>query len=337
MSAPKGHSVLVPDLRERRYLDRSRGEIMLLVVFAAMLATGAVAGVAWAAGLDAVRDRLVHPDLLWLPVAAAVLLPAYMGYIAAYRAVTEVEGERPLDWRATAAVVATGFGVFHVRGGFGVDLEAMHQSCDSPAEARSRVLGLGALEYAVLAPAASIAAMLVLAEGTRISWGMTLPWAIAVPLGFLFGFAALRHHGRFHRRGGLAGAIAGALHGVDILRRLAFTSPRVAISAYAGMTLYWAAEIFALWAMLHAFLGHAPNWPSVIVGYATGYALTRRTLPLAGAGVVEALLPFALSWMSYPLAAAVVAVGAYRIVNLWLPLVPALAGLRAERRARLVM
>jgi hypothetical protein len=327
--------VVVPDLRERRDLDRGRGEITLLVIFAAMLATGAVAGVAWAAGLDAVRDRLVHPDLLWLPVAAAVLLPAYIGYIAAYRAVTEVEGDRPLDWRATAAVVATGFGVFHVRGGFGVDLEAMHQSCSSPEQARSRVLGLGALEYAVLAPAASIAAMLVLAEGTRISWGMTLPWAIAVPLGFLFGFAALRHHGRLHRRGGLAGAVAQALEGVDILRRLAFTSPRVTISAYAGMTLYWAAEIFALYAMLHAFLGHAPDLPSVIVGYATGYALTRRTLPLAGAGVVEALLPFALSWMSYPLAAAVVAVGAYRIVNLWLPLVPALAGLRAERRARL--
>jgi uncharacterized membrane protein YbhN (UPF0104 family) len=197
------------------------------------------------------------------------------------------------------------------------------------------VLGLGALEYAVLAPAASVAAMLVLAEGTRISWGMTLPWAICVPLGFLFGFAALRHNGRLNRRGGIAGGIAQALHGIDILRRLAFTSPRVTISAYFGMTLYWAAEIFALWAMLHAFLGHAPDLPSVIVGYATGYALTRRTLPLAGAGVVEALLPFALSWMSYPLAAAVVAVGAYRVVNLWLPLVPALAGLRAERRARL--
>ena len=329
--------MLVPDLRERRYLDRGRGEIMLLVVVGAILAVGAVFGVAWAAGLDAVRDRLLHVDLVWLPIAAAVLLPAYAGYISAYRAVTEVEGERPLEWRATAAVVATGFGIFHVRGGLGVDLEAMHQSCSSPAEARSRVLGLGALEYAVLAPAASVAAMLVLVEGTRISWGMTLPWAICVPLGFLFGFAALRHNGRLHRRGGFAGAIAQALEGVDILRRLAFTSPRVTISAYAGMTLYWAAEIFALWAMLHAFLGHAPDLPSVIVGYATGYALTRRTLPLAGAGVVEALLPFALSWMSYPLAAAVVAVGAYRVVNLWLPLVPALAGLRAERRARLVM
>jgi uncharacterized membrane protein YbhN (UPF0104 family) len=327
--------VFVPDLRERRYLDRGRGEIVFLVVVAAMLAAGAVAGVAWAAGLDAVHDRLVNVDLVWLPVAAVVLLPAYAGYIAAYRAVTEVEGERPLEWRATAAVVATGFGVFHVRGGLGVDLEAMHQSSSSPGEARCRVLGLGALEYAVLAPAASIAAMLVLAEGSRISWGMTLPWAIAVPLGFLFGFAALRHNNRLHRRGGLAGAIAQALEGVDILRRLAFTSPRGTISAYVGMTLYWTAEIFALWAMLHAFLGHAPDIPSVIVGYATGYALTRRTLPLAGAGVVEALLPFALSWMSYPLAAAVVAVGAYRIVNLWLPLVPALAGLRAERRARL--
>ena len=327
--------MLVPDLRERRYLDRGRGEIMLLVVVGAILAVGAVFGVAWAAGLDAVRDRLLHVDLVWLPVAAAVLLPAYAGYISAYRAVTEVEGERPLEWRATAAVVATGFGIFHVRGGLGVDLEAMHQSCSSPAEARSRVLGLGALEYAVLAPAASVAAMLVLVEGTRISWGMTLPWAICVPLGFLFGFAALRHNGRLHRRGGFAGAIAQALEGVDILRRLAFTSPRVTISAYAGMTLYWAAEIFALWAMLHAFLGHAPDLPSVIVGYATGYALTRRTLPLAGAGVVEALLPFALAWVAVvPLAPAVLAVFAYRIVNLWLPLVPAAAAVPRVRRLR---
>jgi len=61
--------------------------------------------------------------------------------------------------------------------------------------------------------------------------------------------------------------------------------------------------------------------------------LTRRTLPLAGAGAVEALLPFALSWCGISLAAAVLAVFAYRVCNLWLPLLPAALGLRSLRAA----
>jgi len=69
-----------------------------------------------------------------------------------------------------------------------------------------------------------------------------------------------------------------------------------------------------------------------VVGYATGYALTRRTLPLAGAGAVEALLPFALTWVGYGLPSAVLAVFAYRVFNLWLPLGPAAAALYALRR-----
>jgi uncharacterized membrane protein YbhN (UPF0104 family) len=66
----------------------------------------------------------------------------------------------------------------------------------------------------------------------------------------------------------------------------------------------------------------------MIVGYATGYALARRALPLAGAGVVEGLMPFALNWVGFPLAASVLAVIAYRIFNLWLPMIPAVISLR---------
>jgi len=69
----------------------------------------------------------------------------------------------------------------------------------------------------------------------------------------------------------------------------------------------WAGEVFVLWVCLAAFTRHTPSVEAVVVGYATGYALTRRTLPLAGAGAVEALLPFALSWCGIPLAAAVLA------------------------------
>jgi uncharacterized membrane protein YbhN (UPF0104 family) len=100
------------------------------------------------------------------------------------------------------------------------------------------------------------------------------------------------------------------------------------------MAVYWAGEVFVLWVCLAAFTGHTPSVAAVVVGYATGYALTRRTLPLAGAGAVEALLPFALVWVGYGLPAAVLAVFAYRVFNLWLPLGPAAVGLwHLQRRA----
>src|SRR3954452_1676463 len=107
---------------------------------------------------------------------------------------------------------------------------------------------------------------------------------------------------------------------------------RHGFKALAGMAFYWAGEVFVLWVCLAAFTRHLPSIPAVVVGYATGYALTRGPLPLAGAGAVEALLPFALEWVGFPLPAAVLAVFAYRIFNLWLPIVPAVAGVIALRR-----
>jgi uncharacterized membrane protein YbhN (UPF0104 family) len=100
-----------------------------------------------------------------------------------------------------------------------------------------------------------------------------------------------------------------------------------------GTAVYWFGDIVCLWACLQAFTHGTPDIELLLIGYATGYALTRRTLPLAGAGAVEALLPFALSWTGISLAAAVLAVFAYRVCNLWLPLIPAALGLRSLRAA----
>ena len=100
---------------------------------------------------------------------------------------------------------------------------------------------------------------------------------------------------------------------------------------WAAMAAYWLGDMACLWACLRAF-GVQLSVPALIVAYATGYAMTRRTLPLGGAGIVEALLPFALLWGGSPLAAAVLAVFAYRVFNLWLPLLPALASLPTLRR-----
>jgi uncharacterized membrane protein YbhN (UPF0104 family) len=103
--------------------------------------------------------------------------------------------------------------------------------------------------------------------------------------------------------------------------------------AFVGTTLYWVGDIGCLWACLRAF-HDSPDIAALVIGYATGYALTRRTLPLGGAGSVEALVSFALAWTGIPLAKAVLAVCAYRLFNLWLPLLPAAIGLRHLKRWR---
>jgi uncharacterized membrane protein YbhN (UPF0104 family) len=103
--------------------------------------------------------------------------------------------------------------------------------------------------------------------------------------------------------------------------------------AFVGTTLYWVGDVGCLWASLRAFHS-SPDLAALVIGYATGYALTRRTLPLGGAGSVEALVSFALAWTGIPLAKAVLAGCAYRIFNLWLPLLPAAIGLRYLKRWR---
>ena len=92
-----------------------------------------------------------------------------------------------------------------------------------------------------------------------------------------------------------------------------------------GTGLYWAGDIACLWGAL-AFFGNPPlSVPALIIGYATGYVLTRRSLPAGGAGVVEIALTFALYWVGLPFGRALLGVVIYRLFNLWLPIVPALA------------
>ena len=160
--------------------------------------------------------------------------------------------------------------------------------------------------------------------------GLTLPWAITVPLGFAAALWAVGHRQRFADKGHWRDGLAQALESIHVLRCL---FARRHLAGPVGAAVYWFGEMACLWACLHAFAHGAPNVELLLVGYATGYALTRRTLPLGGAGAVEALLPFALSWTGVPLAAAVLAVFTYRIFNFWLPVVPAVVGLRSLRAA----
>lgn len=320
-------------LRPRGHFDQGTWELLLFIVLGAVLALGTTLAVAWAAGFDEVYHRIVHVRPLWIPIVLAGQVVAYVGYMLAYREVARVERGPELGMMRLAGVVFTGFGIFVAHGGFSADVIALRGTGISKRDARARVLGLGALEYLLLAPAVCICAIIILAHGSsKPAIGLTLPWAIAVPLGFVAALIGLRYCSKFaNARTGWRGAVAHALAAVVMLRRLA-TDPFRHGSAFVGMGLYWAGEIASLSAALSAFGSTRPAIAALVVGYATGYALTRRTLPLAGAGVVEALLPFALFWAGATLASAVLAVFVYRFFNLWLPLIPAVAGVRSLGR-----
>jgi uncharacterized membrane protein YbhN (UPF0104 family) len=314
-----------------RQLGRKR-RLGLLIAVGGVLAFGASVGVASVAGWQRTWQVLVYPQWIWLPVAFGAEVVAYVGYTFAYREVVRAEGGHELGISKAAALVATGFGVFVQAGGFALDRLALQRAGLSANEARARVLGLGALEYVVLAPATAVAALIIVLGHTRISEAFTLPWVIAVPAGFAFALLALRLKERFRlRRHGWHGHLRDALVALDLTVSLTRRPLEYGL-ALIGIGLYWAGDILCLWCTLHAFSAGTPTVPQLIVGYATGYALTRRTLPLGGAGPVDALLPFALGWVGIALAPALLAVVAYRLINLWLPLLPALGSLPTLRR-----
>ena len=227
--------------------------------------------------------------------------------------------------------MATGFGVFLQGGGFALDREALKRSGLDEREARARVLGLGALEYSILAPVAHVAALVVFLDDNRVSKSLTLPWIVGVPAGAAVALAALRYRRRIERPSGWRSHIGHALTALRPVLSICRSPFRYGLGL-VGISLYWVGDVFCLWAALHAFYAHPPPVAQLVVGYATGYAVTRRALPLGGAGIVEALLPFALGWVGIELAAALLAVVAYRTINLWLPMVPALISIPALAR-----
>jgi uncharacterized membrane protein YbhN (UPF0104 family) len=314
--------------------------LALVVAAAGVLAFGAFAGLSWWAGFVSVYHHLTHIHWWWIPVALGAEAVSYVGYIVAYREVARAEDGAELDLSSTAAVVATGFGVFLSSGGFALDEAVLRSAGVPPREARARVLGLGALEYVVLAPAAMGAAIFVLLfHRPDIDAGLTLPWIIGVPVGFAAAAVLMLNRARLRtRRQGWRSHLANAIEALNLVQRMALRPIPYGL-AFVGMALYWAGDIACLWAALHVFFQEPPTLAILVLGYATGYALTRRTLPLGGAGVVDTLLPLSLVWLGIAFAPAVVAVVVYRFMNLWLPMLPALAGLPtlkqlSRRRAR---
>jgi uncharacterized membrane protein YbhN (UPF0104 family) len=296
---------------------------------ATAIAAIAVLLIAWVTGADAVGRAFEDLQPGWIALIAGTELAAYPAYVVAYRSIARVHGHAPLELPLVARVVVAGFGPFAIGGGFGIDKRALHALHQDERSARVRVLGLGTLEWALLAPATCVVSIVFLATNADILPSLLWPWALAVPVGFGAGLWASMpgRRERLARIGGRRRAwLADALDGVGILHTL-IRSPRGYAGAWLGTALYWAADIGAFYGGLRTF-GLDPGAGKVILAYATGYAATRRSLPLGGAGVTEVLMTYSLYWVREPLAPALAAVVAYRAFNFLLAATPALIARR---------
>jgi uncharacterized membrane protein YbhN (UPF0104 family) len=305
-------------------MERLRRNPRQMLLAALALAAGGAALVAADGDFANVADALTPFRAGWVAIAFGAQVFAFAGYTLAYRRIIALHDGPRLSPSLVVRLVMTGFGAFAPGGGFAIDYQAVKALEGDERAATVRVLALGALEYVVIAPAACVAAAAMLVFGSDAMPSVLWPWAIAVPVGFGVGFwAATRNEDISRgRRGKMRRILDDALAGIELIRQMSMR-PLSYLPALLGIAAYWGGEVVSLWACLRAVdvtLGVGP----LIVGLATGYALTRRSMPLAGAGITEALLSFALVWVGVGLPSALVAVVIYRLLSFVLPMLPAL-------------
>jgi uncharacterized membrane protein YbhN (UPF0104 family) len=301
--------------------------------------------------LDAVREG----DWRWLPVCAAGEVLAYVGYVLAYRDLARVDGGPELRYGVIARIVAAGFGAFVLSsaGGPAVDFWALSRAGLSRNEAVTRVLAMNTMKFGALGLAAALASLALLAGlGSGAPLAFAVPWLavvttcvalaawlsgpglgsrLAAPAidrvhGAGCGLRAFEHCLRYLLREGLHDAVRGVVHVRSVVRRpLRYTAGNL------GYPLYWAGDVVCLWGGLRAFGVHV-GAAELVLAYCTGYVVTILPLPGGGTGGVEAAMTYALHMVGVPLAPALLGVAVYRVVNFWLPIVPAVLVLPTLRR-----
>ena len=325
----------------RRVRDWIEARPLLALIAPTVLALGAVAGLAYVAGGERIdrAARNLHPG--WLLLCLGGELLAYAGYVLMVRDTAKVDNGPKLTFGRSLQAVVAGFGVFAATrssGGFAVDYWVLRSAGEDKDGAVARVLALGALEYAVLAPAALISSIAILVSGEDIPLSLTLPWLLVIPGAIAaVWISAPERAARYSNPRGdsrIANTFAHAVRGLSILRTMFTSTPREHGLGLLGTAAYWAGDIACLWGALQVFGNPRLSVPALILGYATGYVLTRRSLPAGGAGLVEIALTFALHWVGFPFVRALLGVVVYRLFNLWLPILPALATLPAVNELR---
>jgi uncharacterized protein (TIRG00374 family) len=299
-----------------------------------------------------IADAARRAHQSWFPLCLAGKLLAYVGYVMAYRDVARADGGPRIGVWSIFRIVIVGFGAFVVgssAAGLAVDYWALRRAGAGPHESTRRVLALNTLQWAVIAAAAALSALLLLVGlGGGAPPGMELPWLVIVPtcvaaavwttqsrrVGRLTAVPPRSDAREFTQRArrSIRVAFADAIGGVALVRHI-ITHPREYPAALAGFPVYWFGDLLTLYAALRAFGVHLDP-ASLVLAYTTTFVLTAVPLPAGGSGGIEASLALTLHLLGAPLAPALLGVVVYRLFSFWLPVLPALAFLPTVKQLR---
>lgn len=316
----------------RNYVERRTLDIAALVAVAFALDLAAAVGLSYVAGFTRVRAALEAFDPVWvLPVVAGIAV-SFVGYYYAYRETYRAEDGPELPTQELRAVVVAGFGGFFAHGATAMDQYALEGAGADTRDATVRVGVLGGLEHGTLGligTAAGIAALALARPAPPLDF--QYPWAVIPIPGMLLAFwLADRYRDQLRNRKGLRAKLGVFLDTIHLIKHM-FERPRAHWAGPAGMTIFWLAELAAVWCALAAF-GFFMNGASFALGYLTGAVFTRRTGPLAGAGVLMLCLPVTIWYSGAPFGTVIAAVFVVRFLSFWLPLPFSLASLPTLRR-----
>lgn len=251
-------------------------------------------------GLHTVIKHLLNADTIWLLLVIGAQSMAFWAYVIPYKYTFK------LNYREAAIHSFEGFNPT-LGGGVRYDLKTHLGQ-------RARVYYLGLWEYLVLAPAVLIAAIYGFING-GVPSPLSLPWIIGVPSGF--GMFALtlslrkRIASRFPKSRRVLNFMFGLLKHQDL---------KGSLLLMVGMLLYWVGELFSLWGALELFDVHL-SWFALLLAYATGYVISRRSLPLGGAGILLVALALSLYWVGAALSVTLLVALAYQVFNLTIPII----------------
>jgi uncharacterized membrane protein YbhN (UPF0104 family) len=290
---------------------------------ALVLAAGVSLAMAIYAGVDRTEAAAKGVEPLWLLIALVGTAVSYAGFATAFQGTVIRGAVRQMPRSLAIKLVAFGAAASSLLGGYSVDRRALQAAGASRGDADVRVVTMSSLEYAVLAFAAWVSAIALLGD-KHAEKAVTVPWTVGFPIGCLLALAAVTYiRSPGSAAEGLLRRVAGITLDALAMLREQVRHPLRNRAAWAGIVLHWAGDLAIMWAALRC-LGLQPPLAPIILGYATGYVFSPRSLPLAGVGVTEALMPLALSWVGITLAHAVVAVFLYRGARLLVAVPPAL-------------
>ena len=296
-------------------------------------------------GFDDAVAKLDDANWIWLAVAVAFNVVAFIAYVALFRGVLagrrDDAVQRRLDLKASYQITMAGLAatrIFSAAGAGGVVLSywALRKAGMPRRRSACRMVAFLVLMYSVYTLALIIFGVLLrtgVLPGDDPFGGTVVPAIVAAAMMAVFLLIALipddleRRMGRFPAgsRGkryltrfakGPATVASGVRTAIDYVRH-----PRRGALAVGGAVGFWAANIAVLWASFKAF-GGSPSLGVLVQGFFVGMAANLIPSPAGGVGSVDAGMIGAFVLFGLPTSIVFPAVLAYRVIAFWLPIPP---------------